>query len=132
MSTMDILVFINGIILGWILGQAYVAWKLRQALKKVAEENGMTLEELAESVQGIESSVTKVINVPNLFTEVSGNSIMLYNKDTGKFMGQAKSVEELAENLYKFDKVKFALVNHDERQFWFVEGKIKNDLKEIE
>jgi hypothetical protein len=129
---MDILVFINGIILGWILGQAYVAWKLRQALKKVAEENGMTLEELAESVQGIESSVTKVINVPNLFTEVSGNSIMLYNKDTGKFMGQAKSVEELAENLYKFDKVKFALVNHDERQFWFVEGKIKNDLKEIE
>jgi hypothetical protein len=129
---MDILVFINGIILGWILGQAYVAWKLRQALKKVAEENGMTLEELAESVQGIESSVTKVINVPNLFTEVSGNSIMLYNKDTGKFMGQAKSVEELAENLYKFDKVKFAVVNHDERQFWFVEGKIKNDLKEIE
>jgi hypothetical protein len=129
---MDILVFINGIIFGWILGQAYVAYKLRKALKKVAEDNGMTLEELAETVQGIESSVTKVINVPNLFTEVSENSIMLYNKDTGKFMGQAKSVEELAENLYKFDKVKFALVNHDERQFWFVEGKIKNDLKEIE
>jgi len=129
---MDIFIFINGIIFGWIWGQAYVAYKLRKALKKVAEENGMTLEELAETMQGIETSVSKVINVPNLFTEVSGNSIMLYNKDTGKFMGQAKSVEELAENLYKFDKVKFALVNHDERQFWFVEGKIKNDLKEIE
>ncbi len=129
---MDILVFINGIILGWILGQAYVAYKLRKALKNVAEENGMTLEELVEAVQGVESATSKVINVPNLFTEVSENSIMLYNKDTGKFMGQAKSVEELAENLYKFDKVKFASVNHDERQFWFVEGKIKNDLKEIE
>ena len=129
---MDIFIFINGIIFGWIWGQAYVAYKLRKALKKVAEDNGMTLEELAETMQGIETSVSKVINVPNLFTEVSGNSIMLYNKDTGKFMGQAKSVEELAENLYKFDKVKFALVNHDERQFWFVEGKIKNDLKEIE
>lgn len=132
MNIMDIFIFINGIIFGWIWGQAYVAYKLRKALKKVAEENGMTLEELAETMQGIETSVSKVINVPNLFTEVSGNSIMLYNKDTGKFMGQAKSVEELAENLYKFDKVKFALVNHDERQFWFVEGKIKNDLKEIE
>jgi hypothetical protein len=129
---MDILVFINGIILGWILGQAYVAYKLRKAMKRIAEENGMTLEELVEAAQGVESSTTKVINVPNLFTEVSENSIMLYNKDTGMFMGQAKSVEELAENLYKFDKVKFALVNHDERQFWFVEGKIKNDLKEIE
>jgi hypothetical protein len=129
---MDILVFINGIIFGWILGQAYVAYKLRKAIKKVAEENGMTLEELVEAAQGVESSMTKVINVPNLFTEVSGNSIMLYSKDTGKFLGQAKSVEELAENLYKFDKVKFASVNHDERQFWFVEGKIKNDLKEIE
>lgn len=129
---MDILVFINGIIFGWILGQAYVAYKLRKALKRVAEENGMTLEELVEAAQGVETSASKVINVPNLFTEVSGNSIMLYNKDTGMFMGQAKSVEELAENLYKFDKVKFALVNHDERQFWFVEGKIKNDLKEIE
>jgi hypothetical protein len=47
-------------------------------------------------------------------------------------MGQAKSIEELAENIYRFDKVKFALVNHNSKEFWFVEGKIKNDLKEIE
>lgn len=129
---MDILIFINGIIFGWILGQAYVAYKLRKALKKVAEDNGMTLEEMADMFKNVDIKGAKVINVPNLFTEIAGNSIMLYSKDTGKFMGQAQTVEELAENLYKFDKIGFALVKHDSREFWFVEGKIKNDLKEIE
>lgn len=129
---MDILIFINGIIFGWILGQAYVAYKLRKALKKVAEDNGMTLEEMADMFKDVDIKGAKVINVPNLFTEIAGNSIMLYSKDTGKFMGQAQTVEELAENLYKFDKIGFALVKHDSREFWFVEGKIKNDLKEIE
>lgn len=130
--TMDVIVFINGIILGWILGQAYVAYKLRRALKKIAEENGMTLEEMVNMFQDVNESGPNIVKVPNLFTEIAENTIMLYSKDTGKFMGQAKSVEELAENLYKFDKVEFALVKHDSREFWFVEGKIKNDLKEIE
>lgn len=129
---MDILVFINGIILGWILGQAYVAYKLRRALKKIAEENGMTLEEMANMFQDVKKSGPNIVKVPNLFTEIAENTIMLYSKDTGKFMGQAKSVEELAENLYKFEKIGFALVKHDSREFWFVEGKIKNDLKETE
>jgi hypothetical protein len=55
----------------------------------------------------------------------------LYSKDTGDFTGQACTVEELAENLYKFDKVKYALVKHNNQQYWFVEGKVETDLKEI-
>jgi hypothetical protein len=47
-------------------------------------------------------------------------------------MGQAKTIEELAEHIYKFEKVKFALVNHESKQFWFVEGKIRDDLKELQ
>lgn len=117
---------------GWVCGQLYVSFRLRQAVKKVAEENGMTLEELVGIFEKANSSQARVIKVPNLFTEVAEDSILLYNKDTGKFMGQAKTIEELAENTYKFEKVKFALVKHDSKQFWFVEGKIKNDLKELQ
>jgi hypothetical protein len=129
---MDLIVYANIFALGWISCQAYLAWKLRRALKKVAEDNGMSLEELASTffeTQGIQTNVTKV---PNYFTEPNGSSILLYNKDTGDFTGQAYTVEELAENLYKFDKIKLALVKHDNQQYWFVEGKVENELKEIE
>lgn len=128
---MDFIVYANIFALGWISCQAYLAWKLRRALKKVAEDNGMSLEELASTffeTQGIQTSVTKV---PNYFTEPNGSSILLYSKDNGDFIGQANTVEELAENLYKYDKVKFALVNHNEMQYWFVDGKVETDLKNI-
>lgn len=128
---MDFIVYANIFALGWLSCQAYIAWKLRRALKKVAEDNGMSLEELASTffeTQGIQTSVTKV---PNYFTEPNGSSILLYSKDNGDFIGQANTVEELAENLYKYDKVKFALVNHNEMQYWFVDGKVETDLKNI-
>ncbi len=128
---MEVLVFFQIFLAGWVSCHFYMAWKLRQSLKKVAEENDMTLDELAESFLGMQGIQTKVTKVPNLFTETNGNSILLYNKDTGDFIGQANTVQELAENLYKYDKVKFALVKHNDQHYWFVEGKVENDLKQI-
>ena len=126
---MEILILFQAFLLGWVCHAFYVAFRMRRVLKQIAEENGMTLEEMNDKLL---SETQPVIKVPNYFTEKLDDSIMLYSKDTGKFMGQAKTVEELAENLYRFDKVKFALVNHDSLQFWFVEGKIRKDLKETE
>lgn len=129
---MDLIVYANIFALGWISCQAYLAWKLRKALKKVAEDNGMSLEDLANNffqAQGIQTSVTRV---PNYFTETNGSSILLYSKDTGDFIGQADSVEELAKNLYAYDKVKYALVSHDNKQYYFVDGKVENEVKNIE
>jgi len=107
-----------------------MVWKLRNALKKVAEQNGLSLEEMAENY--FEMNGVRTIKVPNFYTETNGSSILLYNKDTGDFVSQALSLDELADNVYKFNKVNFAVVNHNDLQFWFVEGKIKNDLKDIE
>jgi hypothetical protein len=129
---MDLIVYANIFALGWISCQAYLAWKLRRALKKVAEDNGMSLEELASTffeTQGIQTSVTKV---PNYFTEPNGSSILLYSEDNGDFISQAYSIDELAQKVYEFNKVEFAVVNHDNQQFWFVEGKVANNLKNIE
>ena len=131
MNMYEILVLFNVFMLGWVACRFYMAYKLRNALKKIAEENGLTIEELGENLLEMQGVSTKAIRVPNLFTELTGNSILLYNKDTGNFVAQAETVQELAEHVYKFNKISFALVSHDDKQFWFVEGQIKNDLKEI-
>lgn len=128
---MDLIVYLNIFMFGWISCQVYIAWKLRRALKKVAEENGLTFEELANSFLETKGIETNVIRVPNYFTEINGNSILLYNKDTGDFISQACNIDELADNVYKFNKIKFALVKHNDNQFWFVDGKVETDLKNI-
>ena len=127
---MEVLIFLQAFLAGWVSCHFYMAWKMRQALKKVAEDNGMSLDELADTF--LQTQGVRTITVPNYFTETNGNSILLYSKDTGDFIGQASTVDELAKNVYEFDKIKFALVNHNNQQFWFVEGKVENDLKNIE
>lgn len=127
----EALVLFNFFIFGWVCCRFYMAFKLRNALKRIAEENGLTLEELGENLFEIQGINTRAISVPNLFTELTGNSILLYNKDTGNFVAQAETVQELAEHVYKFNKINFALVNHDNKQVWFVEGEVKDNLKEI-
>jgi hypothetical protein len=124
---MEALVIFQAFLLGWVSCHFYMAWKLRQALKKVAEENGLSLEELAESF--LETRGIQTVTVPNYFTETNGNSILLYSKDTGDFIGQADTVDKLAENLYKFDKVKHALVIHENKKYWFLEGKVQNNIQ---
>jgi len=127
---MEALIYFQIFLAGWVSCHFYMVWKLRNALKKVAEQNGLSLEEMADNY--FEINGVRTIKVPNFYTETNGSSILLYNKDTGDFVSQALSLDELAENVYKFNKVNFAVVNHDNLQFWFVEGKIKNDLKDIE
>jgi len=127
---MEALIYFQIFLAGWVCCHFYIIWKLRQALRKVAEDNGMTLGEMAETF--LETRGIQTITVPNYFTETNGSSILLYNKDTGDFVSQALSLDELAENVYQFNRVKFALVKHNDLQVWFVEGKIKNDLKELE
>lgn len=129
MDLVTFIVYANIFAFGWICCQFYLAWKLRRALKKVAEDNGISLEELANNFFEAQGVQTHIVKVPNYFTETNGNSILLYSKDNGDFIGQADTVAELAENLYKFDKIKLALVNHNDKQYWFVEGKVETEVK---
>ncbi len=126
---MEALVFFQVFLLGWVSCHFYMVWKLRNALKKVAQENGLSLEEMAESFAP-DTQLTKY-TIPNYFTETNGSSILLYNKDTGDFVSQAVSLDELAQNVYQFNKIVFALVKHNDQQYLFVEGKVENDLKQI-
>jgi len=128
--SMEALIYFHIFLLGWVSCHFYMAWKLRNALKKVAEDNGMTLDQLADAY--LQTKGVRTHTVPNYFTETNGSSILLYNKDTGDFVSQASSLNQLAENVYYFNKVVFALVKHEDQQYWFVDGKVENDLKNIE
>ena len=116
-------------VLGFVVGQTMMAIKIRTALKKLAEDNGIDFEEMERRF--LKDQKPRTIRVPTLFTEMTKNSILLYNKDTGKFLAQAETFDELANNVFKFNNIDFAVVKHDEQLFWFVEGKVKNDLQDI-
>lgn len=134
MDMFEFLFLVQVFFLGWFCHSFYLAYKLRKIIKRIAEENDLTLEQINSIIDNTQhgDNKVKVVSAPILFTESAENTIMLYSKETGTFMCQAKTVEDLADNLYKFNKVKFALIQHGNEEFWFVEGKVKNDIKELE
>jgi len=123
-----ILALIQGFIFGWIVHKMIVNYQVRKVLEMIAKRHNISLEEMAEEV----FKEQKLIRVPFLFTEAVDNSIMLYNKETKQFVCQAPTVEELAKKLFEYQKIKYAVVDHDKQRLWFVDGQIKKDLKEIE
>lgn len=125
---MDIFNLFVAFSIGWICGELWVAYKLRRAIKKVAEDNGLTLEDIermfAATIPNIQDLSVE------LFTECQKNSILLYNKTTNKFVSQAETLEELAENVKQFNNIKLAKVYHNDTQIYFVDGKVKSSTDE--
>lgn len=131
MSMYEFLILLQVFALGWFACRIYTAYKITKAIKQLVEENGFTLEEINKDILNFNNLKVDVIKVPNMFTELSNNSILLYNKDTGTFVCQANTLDELAQSVYEYDKIKFANVKHNDKNVWFVEGKVKDNLKEI-
>jgi len=127
MNMYELLVLINVFMLGWIACRVYMAYKLTKAIEQLAKLHNFDIKDLDETLTAKE----KVIKVPTLFTEMQGNSIMLYNKDTEQFVSQAYTLEDLAENMLSHNKINFALVHHKNELVWFVEGKVRKDLNQI-
>lgn len=121
-----ILEFFIVFVFGWWAGRVYMLIKFQQTLKKIVEDAGMSMDEWAESVNDI---TIKAVKVPNLFTENEGNSIMLYNKDTGAFVCQACSLDELAILANQYSKIEVAVVTHDNQELYFVDGKVKTSIQ---
>lgn len=116
MELLDLL-FAFGI--GWFGGQMYLSWQLKKRMEKVCESLGIpfgkyNIEDITE---------VKVSRVPKMFTEYQGNSVYLYNKETGSFVCQAGSLEELAKIVNK--EYTAAVVFDKEQKIIFHDGKIQ-------
>lgn len=127
----EVFVILQVFAVGFICGQFYLAWKIRKTMQKIGESLGIDLDGLERQLATGESTI-KVTRAENYFTEVTSNSILLYCKETGKFIAQAEDLTKLAEEVYKHSKVRFATVNHNNQEFTFIEGKIVKNLEIIE
>ena len=98
---------------GAYCGTRYTLYRLYKAL----EEAGVDVEE-EEKVE--------VIQVKKYFIEKINELLYLYEFTSNKFIGQGKSLEELA--IIAKDKSEIAGVKYNEEVIWFVNGEVKTTI----
>jgi hypothetical protein len=64
---------------------------------------------------------------PVMYTEKDGNTLYLYDKKTNVFQCQAATIEDLAKE-YSSKAIFIVKVLHDNKELWFVEGDILNEI----
>ena len=98
---------------GTYCGTRYTLYRLHKAL----EEAGVDFEE---------EEKVNVIKVKKYFIEKVNELLYLYEHTSNTFIGQGKSLEELA--VIAKDKAEIAGVSYNEEVIWFVDGEVKTTL----
>ena len=127
----EIFVILQVFAVGFMCGQFYLAYKIRKTMKKIGETLGIDLQGLEDGLAKGQSTLT-VTRAQNYFTETTKNSILLYCKETGKFVAQAENLAQLAQEVYDHSKIRIATVKHNDEEFTFIDGKIIKNLEIIE
>ena len=104
---------ISAFVFGMWLMDKYIFYKIRKTL----EEAGVDFEE-EEKVE--------VIKVKKCFVENINGLLYLYEHTTNNFIGQAKSLDELA--ILAKDQARVVGVSYNEEILWFVDGKVKTSI----
>lgn len=112
---MEIITHLIFFVIGYYLATFMFARHIKNVIKKIAQENGINPDEL---------ETPKPISIPILTTEEVGNGILVYDVKNN-FMCQGNSLDEAAQNLLKYKQIKLAIILHNEKKFFFVEGKVE-------
>jgi|APGre2960657404_1045060.scaffolds.fasta_scaffold82901_2 hypothetical protein len=112
---MDIIDFGVVFLIGFVLGELYLSFRIRKILedmidKSIEDEEEETLVELFK-----------------LKTEINSDSILLYDEE-GLFICQGKTIEELAVLAEKYSGIKYAAVMHEEKIVIFMDGVVKETI----
>ena len=103
-----------------------MAYQLKRNITKIAEKYGMTFDEWSDGLKEVVADSVK--RIPKMFTEYEGNRVYLYMKDTGNFVCQGESLEDLARIVS--GEYATAIVTDKEKLLLFVDGKIQTELNE--
>ena len=87
-------------------------------IRKTLEEAGIDVDSKDEEVE--------VIKVKKCFVEKINESLYLYEHTTNNFIGQAKSLDELA--LLAKDQARVVGVSYNEEILWCVDGKVRTSI----
>lgn len=105
---MDIIFYLIIFFSGWFVGNRVLLHNLRTAIQAEAKSLGIDLEENEREF-------------PIFFTEKEQNSILVFDKKTNCFVCQGATLEEALART----NIKKAQVQHDNKLFWFIDGKVK-------
>ena len=121
---MEIFVLLSIFISGYFVGSAYTTFKLVKAIKEIAKEQGIDLEQeiIDATMQETEKNLIHRLNI-----EKHGDLLYLFNNKENKFICQGNNVQELA-NLAKQNNIIYAAVEFDKKVFTFNDGEIKEVL----
>jgi len=105
---------ISAFVFGLWLMDKIIFYRLRKAL----EEAGVDFDEEEDKVE--------VIKVKKCFVENINGLLYLYEHTTNNFIGQGKSLDELA--ILAKDQARVVGVSYNEEVLWFVDGKVKKTI----
>ena len=107
--------------IGFTVGKAVMAYRLREIIYDQARKNGIILNEdmLQDKIKEVETK-TK-----NLMIEKHDNMLMLYEVNTNTFICQGSSVEELAKLSKSYKNINYAVVENGDDILLFVNGYVK-------
>ena len=109
---------LSDIIWAFILGMWVMDKIIYYRIRKSLKEAGVIF---------IEEKPLEVIKLKKYFIENINGLLYLYEHTTNNFIGQGKTLEELA--VIAKDKSKVAGVSYDEEMVWFVDGEVKNQYE---
>jgi len=125
--------FLLVLVFGFFIGRIYTYWTVYQALKELADAEGLVLSEELEKIKNKhlddEEPKVKVIKVAALQIEAHGDLLYLFERETDKFICQGSTIEELAKLAKDNKNISTASVLYGERIFMFING-ISKEHKE--
>jgi hypothetical protein len=100
--------------LGMFVMDKIIFYKIRKAL----EEAGVNFDEEEDKVE--------VIKVKKCFVEKINGLLYLYEHTTNNFIGQGKSLDELA--ILAKDQARVVGVSYNEEILWFIDGEVRTSI----
>jgi hypothetical protein len=108
---------------GYKLGKFIQMVELRLAIRKLAKDNDIDLDQLIGNV-----TVEENPNVLLLEAEHIDNVILIYDRLNNEFICQAESMEEAAEKFNQRKNNMLGALTIDNKNIYFVKGKISNNI----
>jgi hypothetical protein len=108
---------------GYKLGKFIQIIELRLAVRKLAKDNDINLDQLIGN-----STIEENPNVLLLEAEHIDNVILIYDRINNEFICQAESMEEAALKFNQRKNNMLGALTIDDKNVYFVKGKISNNI----
>jgi hypothetical protein len=114
----ELLILILVGFIGYQVGMAVTAYRLRYLIHKEARRLGL---DKSDDINVLEEADPKI---SQLVVEKTNDTLYLYDINHS-FICQGKTIDELAKLAKQYKNIKYAAVLHDEYTYGFVDGTVK-------